>query len=81
MARVSFPDHLLTHTDGVRELEVHASSYRDLVAALETRFPGISDVLLKKVSVAIDGEIIHSPFLEEIDANSEVFFMARIEGG
>ena len=81
MARVSFPDHLLTHTDGVRELEVYASSYRELVSALEARFEGISEVLLNKVAVAIDGEIIQTPFLEDIGADSEVFFMARIEGG
>jgi hypothetical protein len=81
MARVCFPDHLLTHTDGVRELEVYASSYRDLVTKLEERFSGISEVLLNKVAVAIDGEIIQKPFLEEIGPDSEVFFMARIEGG
>src|SRR5437867_3118920 len=67
VARVYFPDHLTQHTEGVRELEVSASSFRDMVAKLEVRFPGISAVLLGKVAVAIDGHIIHDPFLDPIN--------------
>ncbi len=81
MAKVFFPDHLMQHTAGTRELELDASSFRDLVAQLERRFPGISGVLLGKVAVAIDGDIIHDPFLDPIGPNSEVYFLHRIEGG
>ena len=81
MARVFFPDHLTQHTAGVRELEIDTSSFRDLVAKLEVRFPGISAVLLGKVAVAIDGHIIHDPFLDPIAPASEVYFLHRIEGG
>ena len=81
MARVFFPDHLMQHTANVRELEVNASSFRDLVAQLESRFPGISQVLLGKVAVAIDGDIIHDPFLDPVRSDSEVYFLHRIEGG
>jgi len=81
VARVFFPDHLTRHTAGVREIEVGASSFRDLVAKLEARFPGISSVLLGKVAVAIDGNIIHDPFLDPIGPQSEVYFLHRIEGG
>jgi hypothetical protein len=81
VARVYFPDHLTQHTEGVRELEVSASSFRDMVAKLEVRFPGISTVLLGKVAVAIDGHIIHDPFLDPINPDSEVYFLHRIEGG
>ena len=81
MARVFFPDHLTQHTAGVRELEVQAESFRDLVAQLEGRFPGIAAVLIGKVAVAIDGDIIHDPFLDPVRADSEVYFLHRIEGG
>jgi sulfur carrier protein ThiS len=81
MAKVFFPDHLMQHTASVRELEVNASSFRDLVAQLELRFPGITQVLIGKVAVAIDGDIIHDPFLDPIRADSEVYFLHRIEGG
>ena len=81
MAKVFFPDHLMQHTNGVRELEVNASSFRDVVAQLESRFPGISKVLIGKVAVAIDGDIIHDPFLDPVRPDSEVYFLHRIEGG
>jgi sulfur-carrier protein len=81
VARVFFPDHLARHTGGVRELVVTAASFRDLVAQLETQFPGISDVLIGKVAVAIDGDIIHDPFLDPVEPDSEVYFLHRIDGG
>jgi hypothetical protein len=33
------------------------------------------------MAVAIDGEIIHTPFLEKVAATSEVHFLYRISGG
>ncbi len=81
MAKVFFPDHLTQYTAGVRELEVQAESFRDLVAKLEVRFPDISKVLIGKVAVAIDGDIIHDPFLDLVGPDSEVYFLHRIDGG
>ena len=80
MARIVFPDFLLAATGGVRQLEVLAESYRDLVGKLEQRWPGIGERLAKS-AVAIDGQICQSAFLEPIGPESEVFFVPRIEGG
>jgi hypothetical protein len=33
------------------------------------------------MAVAIDGEIIHDPFLEAVGPDSEVHFLFRISGG
>jgi hypothetical protein len=81
MAKVFFPDHLARYTDGVRQLDVAASSFRELVVRLDARFPGIAEELLGKVAVAIDGDIVHDPFLEPIGRDAEVYFLHRIEGG
>lgn len=81
MAKVFFPDHLTQYTAGIRELEIHASSFRDLVGQLEVRFPGITGVLIGKVAVAIDGDIIHDPYLDSVRPDSEVYFLHRIDGG
>jgi hypothetical protein len=80
MARVVFPDHLLSVTGGVRELEVAAATVRDLLIALEVRFPG-SEETLSKSAIAIDGQIHQDAYLEPIGSSSEVFFMLRLEGG
>lgn len=81
MARVFIPDHLASVTDNVREVEVMASTFRELVQKLDERFPGAAEAIMGKVAVAIDGDIIHDPFLDPLEADSEVHFLHRIEGG
>ncbi len=81
MARVCFPDHLLSFTAGQREVEVNASTYRDLVGKLERMFPGIEQTLLSKVAVAIDGHIVHDPYFDKLEPHSEIYFLPRLEGG
>jgi hypothetical protein len=81
MATVFFPDHLLAYSDDQRQVEVQASTYRELVRLLDNRFPGIEPILSERISVAIDGHICHEPFLERIEANSEVHFLHPIAAG
>lgn len=80
MAKVVFPDHLLQHTGGLQEVDILVENYRDLLVALEERWPGIR-APLDRSAVAIDGQIYQDAFLEPINAHSEVFFLSRIEGG
>lgn len=80
MVRVVFPNHLLSHTGGEREVEVAAGTVRELLEVLEQRFPGSREALGKS-AVAIDGQIYQDAFLERLEPGSEVFFMQRIEGG
>jgi len=81
VAKVFFADHLMQYTGGTRELKLDGARFRDLVAQLDVRFPGISQILIGKVAVAIDGDIIHDPFLEPVGPDTEVYFLHRIEGG
>ncbi len=80
MARIVFPDHLLQHTKGEREVELLADNFRELLLILDQRWPGI-DEILTKCAVAIDGQIYQDAFLEPLQSDSEIFFMQRIEGG
>jgi len=80
MARIVFPDHLLQHTNGEREVELLADNFRELLLILDQRWPGI-DAVLTKCAVAIDGQIYQDAFLEPLQSDSEIFFMQRIEGG
>ena len=80
MAKIVFSDNFLSVTDGVREIQSTTLNYRDLVSELVRRWPDLSQ-LLEKTAVAIDGDIYQDAFLEPIGPDSEVFFMARIEGG
>ena len=81
MARVFIPDHLASVTRGVREVEVIATTYRELVQKLDELYPGAAEAIMGKVAVAIDGDIIHEPWLDPLEPDSEVCFLHRIEGG
>ncbi|MBV1905599.1 MAG: MoaD/ThiS family protein [Pseudomonadales bacterium] len=81
MAKVFFPDHLMSYCKREREVEVQASTYRELVRKLGARYPGIEEVLLEDVAVAIDGEICHEPYMEKIATDSEVYFLHRLAAG
>ncbi len=80
MARVVFPDHLLSVTGGARELMVDAADVRELLLILGERFPG-SDEALARSAIAIDGQIHQDAWLETLTPDAEVFFMLRLEGG
>lgn len=80
MAKVVFPDHLLSHTGGTKEIAVEASNFRGIVREVDRKWPGIEAVLMK-TAVAIDGQIYQDAWLEPVGPDSEVFFMQRIEGG
>ncbi len=80
MAKVVFPDHLLSYTGGTKEVAVEASNFRGIVREVDRKWPGIEAVLMK-TAVAIDGQIYQDAWLEPVGPDSEVFFMQRIEGG
>ncbi len=80
MAKIIMPDSFLAVTQGEHEIQVQVENYRELVTELTRKWPDLAD-LLSNTAVAIDGEIFQDPFLEPIGDQSEVYFMARIEGG
>lgn len=80
MAKITLPDECAAITGGACALDIAAENYRDLLAHLTQRWPNL-DELLERYAVAIDGQIYQDAFMEPLRADSEVFFMPRIEGG
>jgi hypothetical protein len=81
VARVHLPELVDPLVGGERRLEIDAEDYRGLMAALEARFPGLTDVLERDHAVVIDGDIIDQPLLEAVAPDSEIHFIARLGGG
>ncbi|WP_374569845.1 MoaD/ThiS family protein [Phenylobacterium sp.] len=68
-------------TGGQTEFVVEADTVRRLVAALDARFPGLGDVLDRRMAFAIDGEIHQDAWLSPIGPDSEVYLIPKIGGG
>ena len=80
MATVIFTSELQRFT-GEETTVVAATTYRNLIEQLLTTYPSLSREQLNEMAVAIDGEIIHDPFLEALRPENEIHFMFKISGG
>ncbi len=81
MARLVLLPSQRTHTGGVGEVEVEALDVRSAMAELLRRFPALPATEVEGCNVAIDGELVMSPFLEPLRAQSRVVFVQRIGAG
>lgn len=68
-------------TNGQTEIAVSSDNVRAVIRELDGRFPGLGEVLITDMAVAIDGDIYQNVLLEPVGPNSEVAFIPAIEGG
>ena len=71
----------LQKVTGEERCRVSGSNYRELVEQVLARYSGLEPSTLMEMAVAIDGEIIHDPLLEQVGEDSEVHFLYKIAGG
>ncbi len=87
MARVFIPAQWRDLTDGVAEAELNGATLREIVAALEARFPGIAaravddDAIMPGLAASIDGVVTSRGLLARVPPDSEVHFLPAIGGG
>lgn len=81
MVKVQIWGSLKDAFDGESEIEVEAKNLRQLVEALEQRFPGIGEEFADQISVAIDGKLYNDNWFQPIAPESEVVVLPRISGG
>jgi molybdopterin synthase sulfur carrier subunit len=88
MATVYLPAQFHDLTGGAGPLEIEGHTLRQIVAALEVRFPGLaarisdaSDQIAPGLAVSIDGNIASRGLLSPVGAQSEIHFLPAIGGG
>jgi molybdopterin synthase sulfur carrier subunit len=87
MVRVFIPPLLRSATGGLEEVEVAAATVRQVVAALEARFPGVTerlctgDSLRPGMTVAVDGTVSSLGLLQKVRDGSEIHFLPAVGGG
>ena len=80
MALVVFSGRLEELT-GQKTFVASSLRYRELLDELVSEFSALDTKVLTEMAVAIDGEIIHTPYLETFTESSEIHFIHKISGG
>jgi molybdopterin synthase sulfur carrier subunit len=87
MPRAFIPSPLRDLTGGQAEVEIAGATVREVVAALDARFPGIAERLCSQgelspaLQVSIDGTLSRRGLDAKVPANSEVHFLPVFGGG
>ena len=81
MAHVVLIGNLRQYTGGVTELEVAATSIRQLFQKLGATYPALAPHLEDGLAVAIDGQIYQDALLQPIGERAEVHILPQIAGG
>ena len=74
-------------TDGKHNIEVEGETVRQVIDALETRYPGLkgriveNDRIKTEIAVAIDGEVVTAGLRAKVGPDSEVHFLPALAGG
>lgn len=81
MVKVKLWGSLASFTDDQREVEVEASTLRELLEGLGDTYPGLKPQLDRGISVSIDGRVYNDSWFQPIGPDSEVVLLARLKGG
>ncbi|MBS0261058.1 MAG: MoaD/ThiS family protein [Planctomycetes bacterium] len=87
MVHVFIPPLLRDATGGQAEVDVEATSVRQVIASLESQFPGIrsrlcqADQMRPGIAVAINGSIATRGLLQAVPGGAEVHFLPALAGG
>ena len=81
MAHVVVGSECWPYTGGEAEFDVEAADVRGLIAELDRRFPGLGEIVDRRMAFAIDGEIHHDAWFTKLEPGSEVYLIPKIGGG
>jgi sulfur-carrier protein len=87
MIKVFIPPLLRESTGGLDQVDVSAATVRQVVAALEAKFPGLrerlctGESLRPGLAVAVNGTVSSLGLLQKVPDGSEVHFLPGIGGG
>ncbi len=81
MVKVSLSGIMKSAAGGCEELEVEAKDLRQLLAALEEKYPGLAPQIKRGVAVSIDGQIYRDSLFKKLPQDAEIFIIPRLAGG
>ncbi len=81
MVKVNLWSSLRRFTEGKTEVEVEATTVKEMLDGLKAAHPGLGPILDAGISVAIDGEVLNGNLHKAISSENEIFILQRMKGG
>ena len=81
MVEVTLWGGLVPLADNQKTLTVEAGTIRDVLRALQERYPALSGPIRNEVAVVVDGVVYRNDWSREIPEGAEVVLLRRLAGG
>lgn len=81
MAHVVVGSECWPFTGGASAFDLPVATIRELITALDDRFPGLGELIDRRMAFAIDGVIHQDAWFAPIGTDSEVVLIPKIGGG
>lgn len=87
MPVVWIPSLMQKLTDGQQQVEVEGTTVREVIVALDARYPKFKERILDgdriktEIAVAVDGEVVAAGLRAKVGPQSEVHFLPALAGG
>ena len=81
MVRVKLWGSLANATGGLTEVDVEASTTREMLTRLSEAYPGLKPQIERGVSVAIDGTIYKEAWFTPLKPENEIVLLPYMTGG
>ena len=81
MVKVLLWGSLRGFAEGRAEVEVEASTFKEVLDRLAEAYPGLRPQIARGVSMALDGRVYREAWFTPIKPDSEVVLMPYMQGG
>ena len=81
MVKVTLFGSIRTHAEGRAQVEVVATTFKELLDRLVEQYPGMQPQIERGVSVAVDGLVYKEAWFTPIKPDSEVVLLPYMQGG
>lgn len=81
MVKVKLWGTLRQFAEGRSEVEVDATTFKEILDRLTETYPGLGPQIRRGVSMSLDGVIYREAWLQKVSPGSEVVLMPFMQGG
>ena len=81
MVKVTLFGSIRAHAEGRAQVEVVATTFKELLDRLVEQYPGMQPQIERGVSVAVDGLVYKEAWFTPIKPDSEVVLLPYMQGG